>query len=138
MPLYRCALRRGLTTEAQRARIAKEVVRIHCDVTAAPPSFVHAFFSEVPSEELPDGKSAFVLGTIRLGRTDEQKAQIVSELTRSVADTIGRDPAEVGVVTVDIPSKWNMEGGELLPEPGEEGVARTPPLIALTGRGTPA
>jgi hypothetical protein len=26
----------------------------------------------------------------------------------------------VGVVTVDVPSKWNMEGGELLPEPGEE------------------
>ncbi len=120
MPLYRCALRQGLTTEAQRARIAKEVVRIHCGVTAAPPSFVHAFFSEVASEELPDGKSAFVLGTIRWGRSDEQKAEIVCALTRSVADTIGRDPVEVEVVTVDIPSKWNMEGGELLPEPGEE------------------
>ncbi len=120
MPLYRIAIHEGLSTEAQRAAIAKEVVRVHCGVTGAPPSFVHAFFSEVPAEKLPEGKAAFVLGTIRWGRTDEQKAQIVNDLTKSVADTLGREAAEVGVTTVDIPSKWNMEGGELLPEPGEE------------------
>jgi len=120
MPLYRCAVREGLTTEEQRARIAKEVVRIHCDVTAASPSFVHAFFNEVPAENLPAGKAAFVVGSIRWGRTDEQKARIVSELTDVVANVLGRGADEVGVVTVDVPSKWNMEGGELLPEPGEE------------------
>ena len=120
MPLYRLALRQGSSSEEQRARIAKEVVRIHCGVTGAPPSFVHAFFSEAPPDELPDGKAAFVLGSIRWGRTDAQKAEIVSELTRSVANALGLAEAEVGVVTVDIPSRWNMEGGELLPEPGEE------------------
>jgi phenylpyruvate tautomerase PptA (4-oxalocrotonate tautomerase family) len=120
MPLYRCAVRQGSTTEDQRARIAKEVVRIHCDVTGAPPSFVHAFFTELPSEDLPAGKAAFVLGSIRWGRTDEQKGRIVSELTDGVANVLDLDADEVGVVTVDVPSKWNMEGGELLPEPGEE------------------
>ena len=73
MPLYRCAVREGLTREEQRARIAKEIVRIHCGVTGAPASFVHAFFSESPPEELPDGKVAFVLGSIRWGRTEQQK-----------------------------------------------------------------
>ena len=120
MPLYRIALREGSSTEAQRAQIAKEVVRIHCGVTGAPPSFVHAFFDEPPLDALPDGKAAFVLGSIRWGRTDAQKAEIVSELTNSVSDTLGLDAAEVAVLTVDIPSRWNMEGGELLPEPGEE------------------
>ena len=120
MPLYRFALRDGLTTEAQRAAIAKDVVRIHCDVTGAPPSFVHAFFRELPVGELPGGKAAFVLGSIRWGRTDEQKARIVRELSEAIARAVGCDADEVGVVTVDIPSKWNMEGGELLPEPGEE------------------
>ncbi len=120
MPLYRCAVREGLSSEEQRAQIAKEVVRIHCEVTAAPPSFVHAFFNEVPAAELPKGKVAFVLGSIRWGRSDEQKARIVSELSESVAAALGRSPAEVGVATVDVPSRWNMEGGELLPEPGEE------------------
>ncbi len=119
MPLYRCAVREGLTTEEQRARIAKEIVRIHCDVTAAPPRFVHAFFSEEPPERM-DEKSAFIFGTIRWGRTDEQKAQIVAEMSSVLASVTGVDPGDVGVVTIDIPSKWNMEGGELLPEPGEE------------------
>ena len=120
MPLYRCATRQGLTTVEQRAKIAKEVVRVHCDVTDAPPSFVHAFFNEVSSAEMPGGKAAFVLGTIRWGRTDEQKARIVSELGASVARILDLRREEIEVVTVDVPSRWNMEGGELLPEPGEE------------------
>ncbi len=120
MPLYRCAIQQGLSNETQRAQIAKDVVRIHCGVTAAPPSFVHAFFSERPLSELPEGLKAYVFGTIRWGRTDEQKAQIASELRGSVANAVGCAEHEVGVTTVDIPSKWNMEGGSLLPEPGEE------------------
>ena len=66
MPLYRCAGTEGSTDEAQRARIAKEIVRIHCDATGAPPSFVHAFFSEAKPDELLPGKSAFVLGSMSL------------------------------------------------------------------------
>ena len=120
MPLYRLAVLEGRSTESQRAQIAKEVVRVHCDVTAAPPSFVHAFFDERPPEGLPEGKVAFALGSIRSGRTDEQKARIVSDLGSRVAQILGCRPDQVGVVTADVPSKWNMEGGELLPEPGEE------------------
>ncbi len=120
MPLYRCAIREGLSTEAQRAQIAKEVVRIHCGVTGAPALFVHAFFSERAPSELPEGQVAYVFGTIRWGRTDEQKAAIVSQLNSSVATALGCSRSEVGVTTVDIPSKWNMEGGAVMPEPGEE------------------
>jgi phenylpyruvate tautomerase PptA (4-oxalocrotonate tautomerase family) len=120
MPLYRCVVAEGVTTEEQRARIAKEIVRIHCAVTGAPPSFVHAFFSEASRGELPDGRAAVVLGAIRSGRTDEQKARIVAELTGVIAGVLRRPPADVEVVTADVPSKWNMEGGVLMPEPGEE------------------
>ena len=120
MPLYRFAVREGLSSESQRGQIAKEVVRVHCGVTGAPPSFVHAIFQEQPQADLPDGLAAFVLGSIRWGRTDEQKAEIVSELTRSVCGALGLEESEIRVVTADIPSRWNMEGGELLPEPGEE------------------
>ncbi len=44
----------------------------------------------------------------------------MSELTDVIAGVLGRNAYEIGVVTVDVPAKWNMEGGELLPEPGEE------------------
>ena len=120
MPLYRFAVREGATREAQRARIAKETVRIHCGVTGAPASFVHAFFAETAAERMPAGKAAFVLATIRAGRTDAQKARIESELTRVVADALGCPADAVGMIVADVPSKWIMEGGMLLPEPGEE------------------
>lgn len=120
MPLYRFAVNQGTTTEAQRARIANEVVRIHCGVTGAPASFVHAFYSELPDAELPDGKSVFCVATIRAGRTEEQKQSISSQLTEAITSTLGRSADEVGLVIVDVPSSWNMEGGAVLPEPGEE------------------
>ena len=120
MPLYRFGVAEASTSEAQRAHLAREVVRIHCGVTGAPPSFVHAFFSEVPAAEMPEGKSVFVVASIRAGRSAEQKEKIASDLTRSLASTLEREPAEIGMVIADVPSSWNMEGGEVLPEPGEE------------------
>ena len=120
MPLYRCTVAEGLTTLEQRALIAKEVTRIHCETTGAPPSFVHAFFAEDTDGRLPAGKRAVVLGSIRAGRTPEQKEQLVSGMRSAVASILGRAEHEVQVATVDIPAHWVMEGGNLLPEPGEE------------------
>lgn len=33
---------------------------------------------------------------------------------------LGIDRDEIDMATQDIPAKWVMEGGDLLPEPGEE------------------
>jgi phenylpyruvate tautomerase PptA (4-oxalocrotonate tautomerase family) len=120
MPLYRCTVAEGLTSLEQRALIAKEITRIHCDVTGAPPMFVHAFFAEGTEGRLPAGKQAVVLGSIRSGRTPEQKQQLVSDMRRAIASVLCRAEDEVLVATVDVPARWVMEGGELLPEPGEE------------------
>lgn len=120
MPLYRCIVAAGRTSEAERAEIARAVVRVHCEVTGAPPSFVHAFFSEAAAGQLPDDKVALVLGSIRAGRSEAQKARIAAELTGSIADVLDCPAAAVNVVTVDVPARWIMEGGELMPEPGDE------------------
>ena len=120
MPLYRCAVTPGLTGYEQRARISKEVTRIHCEVTDALPGFVHTFFSEDRDGKLPAGKRAFLLGSIRAGRTPEQKRRLVAEMTSALAGVLGIPAAEVAVVTADVPARWVMEGGAILPEPGEE------------------
>jgi phenylpyruvate tautomerase PptA (4-oxalocrotonate tautomerase family) len=120
MPLYRCMVAEGLTSLEQRSLIAKEITRIHCEITGAPPAFVHAFFAEDPDAQLPDGKKAVVLGSIRAGRSDGQKQQLVSRMRRAISTVVGTAEAEVTVQTVDVPARWIMEGGEILPEPGEE------------------
>jgi phenylpyruvate tautomerase PptA (4-oxalocrotonate tautomerase family) len=120
MPLYRCSVSPGLTSYEQRSRISKEVTRIHCEVTDALPLFVHTFFAEDRDGRLPAGKRAFLLGSIRAGRSPEQKQRLGSEMTSALASILGIAPGEVGVVTVDVPARWVMEGGYILPEPGEE------------------
>jgi phenylpyruvate tautomerase PptA (4-oxalocrotonate tautomerase family) len=120
MPLYRCVVAPGLTSLAERSRIARDVTRIHCEVTDALPQFVHTFFSEDEASELPAGTRAFVLGTIRAGRTAEQKTRLQDEMAAAIAETLGVARGEVSVITVDLPARWVMEGGDVLPEPGDE------------------
>ena len=120
MPLYRCLVAEGLTSYDQRGAIAKEVTRIHCEVTGAPATFVHTFFAEDADGELPDGTRAFVFGSIRAGRTPEQKQRLVSEMKTMVSKILGIAEEEAMLATADLPARWVMEGGELLPEPGEE------------------
>ena len=125
MPLYRTTMNEGLSSEEQRARIADEIGRVHCDVTGAPLDFVNCFFSEVGpggsevgSGEIPEGKVVLMHATIRAGRTDEDKAKIVSDLTQSVANILGRPVDEVAFALDDFPAHWAMERGVVCPAPG--------------------
>ncbi len=120
MPLYRCMVAAGLTSLAQRTRIAEDVTRIHCRVAGALPEFVHVFFSEDTKGQLPAGKRAVLLGSIRAGRGAEVKQRLVGELRQATAATLELPEAELLVATVDVPARWVMEGGSLLPEPGQE------------------
>lgn len=117
MPFYHALVRPGLTTEDQRRRFAGDVVTVHCDVTGAPPSFVHALITDSP-DPLPDGTNAIINGTIRAGRTDAQKAEIHDRLSEALADAIGVAASSVHTTTRDIGASFTMEGGVLLPEPG--------------------
>lgn len=121
MPLYSCNSSPGAIPDAAKPKIAEDITRIHCDLTGAPPSFVHAFFFEDAPFQPRHGKTVFLFGTIREGRTDEQKAQIRDEMSASIAMHAGVPRDEILVLTRDTPASWVMEGGEILPEPGEEG-----------------
>ncbi|MEL6829361.1 MAG: tautomerase family protein [Pseudomonadota bacterium] len=120
MPLYMCNAPKGTISDAAKPKIAADITRIHCDVTGAPPQFVHAFFLEdAPSPPIGEHK-AMLFGSIRAGRNDAQKAQIVAEMRRSVHIHAGIPLAEVAMMTTDVPASWVLEGGEIMPEPGEE------------------
>lgn len=120
MPLYVCNAAKGAIPNEAKPKIAADITRIHCDVTGAPPEFVHAFFvEEAPNQPLGE-KTAFLFGSIRSGRTDEQKAQIVSRMQASVETHAGISLSDIDMVTVDVPASWVLEGGAIMPEPGEE------------------
>lgn len=118
MPLYRLSIPSGSLALAQRAQIAEAITEIHCEVTGAPALFVHVFFFDAaPSGAGPRHQ---VHGTIRAGRTPKQKQELRNRMRDAVARISGCPKEDVAVSTSDTPARWVMEGGVLLPEPGEE------------------
>lgn len=120
MPMYICNSKAGTVPQEAKAKIADDVTRIHCDVTNAPPTFVHVFFFEDRDTPPLGDKKAVIFGSIRAGRTDEQKAQICKEMGEALIKHCGIATEDQAVFTADTPASWVMEGGDVLPEPGEE------------------
>lgn len=120
MPLYICNATQGAIDDDSKQAIARDITRIHCEVTGAPPQFVHTFFLEEAARPPLEGKSASLLGSIRAGRTDAQKRQITDTMSESIHRHAGIDLDEISAVTTDVPASWVMEGGDIFPEPGEE------------------
>jgi phenylpyruvate tautomerase PptA (4-oxalocrotonate tautomerase family) len=114
MPLYICSAPADSLDDDERQSIATAITRIHCDVTGAPATFAHVVFADSKAGDYS------VFGTIRAGRTDEIKGELRRQMATAVAETAGIGADKVAVLTVDVPASWVMEGGALLPEPGEE------------------
>jgi phenylpyruvate tautomerase PptA (4-oxalocrotonate tautomerase family) len=132
MPVYRCTVPAGALDDDARKRIAGAITTVHCDVTDAPPTFVHVIYSET------DASTYDVSGTIRAGRSDAVKRALVDGLRDAVAAIAGVEAADVTVSTEDIPASWVMEGGELLPERSRmvrpTRAPRRPPRPTAVGR----
>ncbi|BFM15652.1 tautomerase family protein [Maricurvus nonylphenolicus] len=128
MPLYLCSTSFKPITLGDKERIAKAITDIHCEVTGAPETFVHVFFFDPEQQHILKamlGEDVFdgpcqLFGNIRSGRTDDAKARLVDGMRQAVADILALEFIDVSMMTRDVEAKWVMEGGDLLPEPGEE------------------
>jgi len=117
MPLYRCLVpSRSVRLESRQA-IARAITAVHCDATGAPPKFVHVFFIDMPDS---DDAMVLVNGSIRAGRTAEQKQRIITGVQTAFEQLAGMPSARTRVDLTDVPASWLMEGGRIMPEPGEE------------------
>ena len=118
MPYYRCVVPEGSVPFERRQEVAKAFTDIHCGSTGAPRSFVHVVFDEAPDARFAE--RYFVDGANRAGRPEELKQALLGDLRGAFASIVGVDEAEVGGRITEGPASWSMEGGMVLPEPGEE------------------
>ena len=122
MPYYRCFTPKDALTFDQRQDIARAFTDIHCGNTGAPRSFVSVSFFETPHAEQPDFNSTYYVdGANRAGRSEDVKRQLLADLVQAFGD-IADVPSDLidGRITEN-PASWTMEGGFVLPEPGQEG-----------------
>lgn len=120
MPLYMCNHVDGVIPDAVKQQIAADITEIHCDVTGAPATFVHVFFFEDAPQLPMNGKSVFLFASIRDGRSPEQKLALMTRMKRAINHHAGVAIDEIVMDTIDVPASWVMEGGDVLPEPGDE------------------
>ncbi len=122
MPFYRCIVPEDSTPFELRQQVATAFTDIHCESTAAPRSFVHvAFFetSENGGSEYPT--PYYIDGGNRAGRAEDVKQKLLADLTGAFSEITGVSPELIGGRITESPASWSMEGGMVLPEPGEEG-----------------
>lgn len=118
MPLYRCTSPRGALSDAQREALARAFTDIHCDLTGAPRTFVHVQFLHRPEQT---GSTRFELHAgIRAGRDRVLAEAIIARCMQAVAEQTGALLHEISMRTSSTPASWILEGGRVLPEPGEE------------------
>ena len=119
MPYYRCVVPNDALPFEQRRQVAQAFTDIHCGMTGAPRNFVHvAFFANDAGEfEQP----YYIDGGNRAGRPAELKERLLGELKRAFRDITGVPDTQLGGRITEGPASWSMEGGHVLPEPGEEG-----------------
>lgn len=123
MPLYRCTSAPDALDDVQRAAVAKAITAIHCSLTGAPPTFVHVQFhhAETFRRSRSGADVRFELhGGIRAGRSPELAEQLVLRCRQAVSAITGAPLDSVTMRTSATPASWILEGGRVLPEPGEE------------------
>jgi len=118
MPMYTCFSPPGAFDQSARAALAERITDVHCSLTTAPRTFVHVVFVEREPEA--DGAAFAVHGGIRAGRPAEVTAGLIDGMTQAVADVSGEAQTRVTMTTRETPASWIMEGGVVLPEPGDE------------------
>ncbi len=122
MPYYRCVVPKDSIPFEKRQEIAKAFTDVHCESTAAPRTFVHVVFDENLAGKEPIYSTEYYLdGGNRAGRPAEVTRKLLNDLLQTFAEVANVPADSVSGRITTSPASWAMEGGAVLPEPGEEG-----------------
>jgi hypothetical protein len=117
MPLYAVSTRTSISNES-RSKLTNLIMSVHCGITGAPETFVNIMFMEnVP---LSEGVSLHIVGNVRKGRTSTMNEILQKDLKRCISELMIVPEFAIDLSLCETPAQWIMEGGEILPEPGEE------------------
>jgi phenylpyruvate tautomerase PptA (4-oxalocrotonate tautomerase family) len=124
MPVYTCTTTAATLTTDVKAALAGEFARIHSSVNHVPSTYVNVVFHELPADAVyTDGRPAdpvLVNGWVRSGHPEDRTARLATEIAAAVTRITGIAAERVLVVIQNSPAKFAVEGGRVLPEPGQE------------------
>jgi phenylpyruvate tautomerase PptA (4-oxalocrotonate tautomerase family) len=124
MPVYTCTLKVGAVPALTKKALAVEIGKIHSAINHVPSTYVNVVFNELPADSVyTDGAPAspfLVNGWVREGHPKAGTTRLATEIAAAVTRVTGIPAERVLVVFQSSPASFAVEGGRVLPEPGEE------------------
>jgi phenylpyruvate tautomerase PptA (4-oxalocrotonate tautomerase family) len=124
MPIYTCTANDSTLSADTTKALAGEIATIHSEINHVPSTYVNVVFHELPTDSVyTDGVPAspvLVSGWIREGHPKAETTRLATEIAAAVTRVAGVPAERVLVVFETSPASFAVEGGRVLPEPGEE------------------
>jgi phenylpyruvate tautomerase PptA (4-oxalocrotonate tautomerase family) len=118
MPLYTAITEDGFVSDEEKAKIAKEITRIHTAVMKVPNSFVRVvFLSYAKGSGYAAGEktsTAALNCVLRSGHTDDDKTELLKQLWSMFQDLTGIPTDQLALSLQEIPSSNAMEMGQIM------------------------
>jgi len=124
MPIYTCTTTESTLPGPVKEALAREIASIHSEINHVPSTYVNVVFHELPADDVyTDGVPArpvLVSGWIREGHPKAEVTRLATEIAAAVTRIAGVSADRVLVVFESSPASFAVEGGRVLPEPGQE------------------
>ena len=124
MPIYTCTVADSTFNADTKRALAGEIARIHSSINHVPSTYVNVAFHELAADGLyTDGVPAspvLVSGWVREGHDEDDTTRLATEIATAVSRICDIDAKRVLVVMESSPARFAVEGGRVLPEPGQE------------------
>jgi phenylpyruvate tautomerase PptA (4-oxalocrotonate tautomerase family) len=124
VPIYTCTTTASTLPADTKGALAREIGAIHSAINHVPSTYVNVVFHELPADSVyTDGAPAspvLVSGWIREGHPKAETTRLAVEIAAAVTRIAGVPAERVLVVFESSPASFAVEGGRVLPEPGEE------------------
>lgn len=117
MPLYSLTSTDNIS-DTKKKKLVNLFTDAHCNIMIAPEQFVHVLFTDgIP---LLENKSLYVHANVRKGRDQNKIKTLCEVITKECAQILDVSQDKIHINLAEIEAKWCMEGGYIMPDPGEE------------------
>ena len=124
MPLYTAITEDGFVSDDKKAKIAREITRIHTTVMKVPSNFVRVVFLSYPKGSgFAAGERASTAAlncVLRSGHTDEDKTEMLKQLWSMFQELTGIPTDQLAISLQEIPSSNAMEMGQIMQAVGDK------------------
>jgi phenylpyruvate tautomerase PptA (4-oxalocrotonate tautomerase family) len=118
MPLYTAITEDGFVSDETKAKIAREITRIHTTIMKVPASFIRVvFLSYAKGSGYTAGKAAPTAAlncVLRSGHTDEDRTETLKQLWSMFQDLTSIPTDQLAISIQEIPSSNAMEMGQIM------------------------